>query len=435
MTSLLNTLDIHPLRNALYDELHSRPFQVLPCPSQVSHIALLTTPEQRSEQFRHWQNLHAQFGHPIPHEDDGCFEATFGNLRVRRELHMEFTSYTFVHLGASGESKPFQTTGLNELPDGWVQQLTGTVVAAFHVDLRSADGNHTDLASIRECFDGKRLIGSSAAQGKAQVWGSFRLHDDDFGRFLILNRELSDAQLGRLAQRLMEIETYRLMSLLALPEARQIAPALDDMDQTLAEITQSLADHDADDEADDLARLTDMAAQIEAFRARSTFRFSATRAYHKLVLARLAAIREDELSGHLTINEFMTRRLTPAVETCASISERLDDLSRRVNRASNMMRTRVELAIQSQNQQLLTSMDRRSKVQLMMQHTVEGFSVVVISYYLIALLKLGMDVAQEAGFDFNHPLWMGLAIPTTIALVFFGVRAIRQHFLTMADRH
>jgi uncharacterized membrane-anchored protein len=213
-----------------------------------------------------------------------------------------------------------------------------------------------------------------------------------------------------------------------------MTPDLNQMDQNLATITDSLT-HDAGvNEQGVLAQLTDMVARIEAFRAHSTFRFSATRAYHQLVLARLAVLREDELSGHLTIREFMNRRLTPAVETCESVSERLDDLSRRLGRASDMMRTRVELAIQSQNQQLLTSMNQRSKVQLMMQHTVESFSVVVISYYLIALMRMAMDVAQEAGFSFNKPLLLGLAIPTTLALVYLTVRSIRRRFLRLAEQ-
>ncbi len=434
MTSPLNALDIHPLRETLYNELHSRPFQVLPCPSQVSHLALLTTPEQRAKQFRHWQDLHAQLGQPIPHEEQGCFETTIGSLRIRRELHMEFASYTFIHLGEQADHEPFKRTGLNDLPEGWLEQLTGTVVAAFHIDLLPASAVATsDMVSIRSHFEGARLVGSSAAQSRAQIWGSFRTHEDGFGRFLVLNRELSDSQLGRLTQRLMEIETYRLMSLLALPVARDISPSLNDMDQQLAEITQSLANHDQMDERAVLAELTDIAARIEAHRAHSTFRFSATRAYHRLVLARLSALKEDELSGHLTLTEFMTRRLTPAVETCVSVSERLDDLSRRVNRTSNMMRTRVELAIQSQNQQLLTSMDKRSKVQLMMQHTVEGFSVVVISYYLIALIRMGVDIAVDAGLQLNKPLLLGPAIPCIIALVFFSVRALRRRFLNLAE--
>ena len=435
MNPPLTQLDLHPLREELYNELHSRPFHVLPCPAQVTHIALLTTPEQRAVQFRHWQDLHIMLGQPEPLEDVSCYEATFGSLRIRREMHMEFASYTFINLGIGDDHQPFQDTGISSLPKGWLEKLTGTVVAAFHIDLQQAsNGPETDLAQIRHWFEGERLVGSSPWEGKARVWGTFRLHSDGFGRFMVLNRDMSDSQLGRLTQRLMEIETYRLMSLLSLPLAREMTPSLNDMDQQLAVITQSLADNQDIDEREVLADLTNIAARIEAFRAHATFRFSATRAYHQLVLTRLEELREDELSGHLTITEFMTRRLTPAVETCESVKERLEDLSRRVDRASDMVRTRVELAIQSQNQQLLSSMDRRSKIQLMMQHTVEGFSVVVISYYLLALLKLALESADDAGFDVNTSLVLGIAIPVVLGLVFIGVRMIHHRFIRLARR-
>lgn len=435
MNPPLTQLDLHPLRAELYNELHSRPFHVLPCPAQVTHIALLTTPEQRAVQFRHWQDLHIMLGQPEPLEDVSCYEATFGSLRIRREMHMEFASYTFINLGIGDDHQPFQDTGISSLPKGWLEKLTGTVVAAFHIDLQQAlNGPETDLAQIRHWFEGERLVGSSPWEGKARVWGTFRLHSDGFGRFMVLNRDMSDSQLGRLTQRLMEIETYRLMSLLSLPLAREMTPSLNDMDQQLAVITQSLADNQDIDEREVLADLTSIAARIEAFRAHATFRFSATRAYHQLVLTRLEELREDELSGHLTITEFMTRRLTPAVETCESVKERLEDLSRRVDRASDMVRTRVELAIQSQNQQLLSSMDRRSKIQLMMQHTVEGFSVVVISYYLLALLKLALESADDAGFDVNTSLVLGIAIPVVLGLVFIGVRMIHHRFIRLARR-
>ncbi|MAB54062.1 MULTISPECIES: DUF3422 domain-containing protein [Marinobacter] len=435
MNPPLTQLDLHPLRAELYNELHSRPFHVLPCPAQVTHIALLTTPEQRAVQFRHWQDLHIMLGQPEPLEDVSCYEATFGSLRIRREMHMEFASYTFINLGIGDDHQPFQDTGISSLPKGWLEKLTGTVVAAFHIDLQQAsNGPETDLAQIRHWFEGERLVGSSPWEGKARVWGTFRLHSDGFGRFMVLNRDMSDSQLGRLTQRLMEIETYRLMSLLSLPLAREMTPSLNDMDQQLAVITQSLADNQDIDEREVLADLTNIAARIEAFRAHATFRFSATRAYHQLVLTRLEELREDELSGHLTITEFMTRRLTPAVETCESVKERLEDLSRRVDRASDMVRTRVELAIQSQNQQLLSSMDRRSKIQLMMQHTVEGFSVVVISYYLLALLKLALESADDAGFDVNTSLVLGIAIPVVLGLVFIGVRMIHHRFIRLARR-
>jgi uncharacterized membrane-anchored protein len=434
--SSLSALAIHPLRDDLYNELHSRPFQVLPTPARVTHIAVLTRPEQRDAQFRHLQRLHRLLGQPEPQQEVSCFEKTFGNLRVRREMHMEFASYTFINLDPAQNGAPFSETGISMLPQGWLEELAGTVIAAFHIDLQAQSGQGLeDLDYVRQHFEGLRLVGSSPQEGAARVWGTFKLHSDGFGRFLVMNHHMSDSQLGRLTQRLMEIETYRLMSLLALPLARETTPSLNDMDQKLVEITQSLADNRDVDEPALLAELTAIAARIEAFRAHSTFRFSATRAYHRLVLTRLDELREDELSGHLTITEFMTRRLTPAVKTCEAVSERLEDLSRRVDRASDMMRTRVELAIQSQNQQLLSSMDRRSKIQLMMQHTVEGFSVVAITYYLIGLLKLALDSLQQAGFSVNPPWVLGVAIPVVLLLVYLGVRVVHHRFLRMAKQH
>lgn len=434
MSTPLNQLDVHPLRQTLYNELHSRPFQVLPTRARVTQIAVLTTPEQKQQQFEHLCQLHRQLGYPEPAEDVGCFEKTFGTLRVRREMHMEFASYTFTNL-AESDREPFVETGVSPLPDGWLAQLVGTVIAAFHVEIRpSSNDAEDDLAYVRQHFEGLRLVGSSPQEGAARVWGTFRLHSDGFGRFMVLNHEMSDSQLGRLTQRLMEIETYRLMSLLALPVARDISPFLNDMDQQLATINQALADNQAVDEPGLLKELSHIAARIEAFRAHSTFRFSATRAYHQLVLTRLDELREDELSGHLTLTEFMTRRLTPAVKTCEAVSERLEDLSRRVDRASDMLRTRVEMAIQSQNQQLLASMDRRSRIQLMMQHTVEGFSVVAISYYLVGLLKLGLDTLYDAGLVFNKSLVLGIAIPVIMVAVFLGIRTIHHRFIRMARR-
>ena len=435
MRNELASLDVHPLRQDLYRELHSRPFQVIPTHARITHMAMVTTPEQRARQFLHLQKLHRLMGEPWPEREVSCYEHNLGDLQIRREVHTEFTTYTFINLATSSVA-PFAETGLSPLPEGWLEELEGTVVAAFHIEVRpSSEDVRSELAFMRRHFEGMRLVGSSPLEGAARILGSFQLHSDDFGRFMVLNHKMSNSQLGRLVQRLMEIETYRLMSLLALPLARELTPTLNDMDQTLSDLTQALADNESLNEQELLANLTHIAARIEAFRARSTFRFAATRAYYRLVLTRLDELRENEVSGHLTFSEFMTRRLTPAVKTCESVAERLEDLSRRVDRASEMIRTRTDLAIQSQNQQLLSSMDRRSRIQLMMQHTVEGFSVVAISYYLISLLNMGMDALQEAGIGFNKPVVLGIAIPVVMAGVFWGIRRVHHRFISMARRH
>ncbi len=343
-------LTMHPMRQALYDELHSRPFQVIPSPARITHLAVMCNAEQRAQQFEHLKALYRHFAVEPPINDELCYHADFDHLRVRREKHMEFTTYTFINTGVAQGGNPFSETGITPLPPGWLENIPGTVLSAFHVAVEDArQTQELTLMRVKRFFEGMRLVGSSPQDGDARVWTTFQLHSDGFGRMLIYNKQMSDSQLGRLTQRLMELETYRLMAFLSLPIARDINPTLEDMDQKLADITDHLAHGSEVNEQALLGRLTDMASWVEDCRARATFRFNATYAYHDLVITRLDELREDEVSGHLTITEFMTRRLTPAVKTCRATSNRLEDLSRRIDRVADMMRTRVELSIQSQN--------------------------------------------------------------------------------------
>jgi uncharacterized membrane-anchored protein len=338
------------------------------------------------------------------------------------------------HTPVDGSIGFFNQNALDCLPINWLSKIPGIVIAAFHVAVEDARTiPELDLALVKSHFEGMRLVGSRPQNGDAQVWTSFQLHSDGCGRFLIYNKNMSDSQLGRMVQRVVEIETYRLMALLALPMARRYSAELVNMDEQLAQITANLSDSTEPlDEQAILGELIDMAAWVEATRAKTSFRFSATKAYHELVLKRLNELKEDEVSGHLTITEFMTRRLTPAVRTCSTVGNHLESLSRRIDRVSDMMRTQVEMSIQSQNQQLLTSMDRRSKIQLAMQHTVEGLSVAAISYYSVGLLKFLIEAVYDKGVNFDKSLVIGLSVPLVVGGVWLATRRIHKRFLLLA---
>lgn len=425
---------MHPLRDALYAELHSRPFQVLPSPARVSYLAIMVGPEQKKAEFEHFCTLYPYFNGTPPEEDGVCFEVDFGHFKIRRDKHLEFNSYMVIHTQIDSGLGVFDQNALACLPAEWLAKVPSIVIAAFHVAVEDARSSpEPDLALVKTHFEGMRLVGSRPQNGDAQVWTSFQLHSDGCGRFLIYNKNMSDSQLGRMVQRVVEIETYRLMALLALPMARRYNAELVSMDEKLAQTTASLADAtEPVDEQALLSELIDMAAWVEATRSRTSFRFSATKAYHELVLKRLNELKEDEVSGHLTLTEFMTRRLTPAVRTCHSAGNHLESLSTRIDRVSDMMRTQVEMSIQSQNQQLLTSMDRRSKIQLAMQHTVEGLSVAAISYYSVGLLKFLIEAVYDKGVDFDKSLVIGLSVPIVVGGVWFATRKIHKRFLLLA---
>jgi len=227
-------------------------------------------------------------------------------------------------------------------------------------------------------------------------------------------------------QRLLEIETYRMMSLLGLPVAKEVSRWLYKGEKQLAELMDQIGQaRSPDDERKALSILSGLAAEVEHSVARTTFRFGASHAYHGLVMQRIEELRESRISGLPTFYEFMQRRLLPAMNTCEAISRRQEELSARVARNSQLLRTRVDIELERQNQELLGQMNRRASLQLRLQETVEGLSVVVLTYYgsqLVQYLAKGTKDLHHLSSD----VITAISIPVIAGLVFWGTRRLRK---------
>jgi uncharacterized membrane-anchored protein len=263
------------------------------------------------------------------------------------------------------------------------------------------------------------------------VFTTLRLHSDGFGRMLVCSADLSPFQAGRTLQRLLEMETYRIMSLLALPEARRIASPAARLDSRLVDIMDEFSSaKDTVDERRLLDELTELAAQVEHFRSATNQRFAATRAYDSLVRRRLADIREIKFPGMSTIGKFLERRLAPAMRTCQAVEDMLESLSRRIDRATDLLQARVDVAIESQNQQVLSQMNRRGRLQLRLQQTVEGLSVAAISYYTVGLIKYALEAMESGGIGVEPTVATGVSVPIVILVIWWLVRRIRRRLET-----
>jgi uncharacterized membrane-anchored protein len=241
------------------------------------------------------------------------------------------------------------------------------------------------------------------------------------------DRGTTPRQAGRMVQRLMEIETYRVVALLALPVARDLAPFLGRGEAELAEVAAALVGaRGEEDEAALLARLTRLAAEIESRESGSRYRFAAAAAYHALVERRIAELRETRIEGLSTFREFTERRLAPAMATCRSVAARQDSLSQRVARATQLLSTRVGVTRERQNQALLESMNRRAKLQLRLQQTVEGLSVAAVTYYVVGLVGYLAKGLGALGLRVSPDVVVAASIPLVALLVAFGVRRIRR---------
>jgi uncharacterized membrane-anchored protein len=181
-----------------------------------------------------------------------------------------------------------------------------------------------------------------------------------------------------------------------------------------------------------LTRLSQLSADVEGITARLSYRVDATRAYFALVRRRIERLREERLESLQTIEEFMERRLAPAMQTCETTARRLESLSRRLARASDLLRTQVDVALQEQNRDVLLSMDRRARLQSRLQRTLEVISIVALTYYLAVLLMTILGAVKAAGVPLNVELVAGAATPFLLGIIWLALRWTRQ---TVIRRH
>ncbi len=421
----------HPLRNGLYDELHARPFHLVTTPQHLSHLAFRADAADTDAAFGLVCELCRRYSINQPAPDAVSFQSDFGRFSLRWERHMEFYSLTFQR-PSNQEGELFDHSVLELLPADWLASLPGQAISAFHIKVQGNEPLSED--ALNRAFEGQRLIVSRPKNGKALLFTAFKLHGDGFGRFAIQNLGIDDYRMGRLVQRVIEIETYRLLALLSLPMAKRIAPDLLDMDQRLAQMLAKIPHiQNSEEERQLLQRLSHLAARLEAHRADTNYRFSATRAYHDLVLSRLNNIREQEVEEHMTVAEFLTRRLTPAIRTCESVQNRLEDLSRRIERAGDLLRTRVNIAMQEQNKRLLASMDRRSRLQFRLQETVEGLSVAAISYYTVGLVSYLLSGLPLEQWQMDKKVVLACSVPVVVFTVWSVTQRIKHRLLKNPD--
>ena len=426
-------------RLLLHNEIHTRPSATFKLPALVVYVAVLNADVSPTEEFEHLQQL--------PQTQPLEFDKMRGNFlqiectgyKVIWERHSEFTRYTIV------QALPSHAQWGSDLPElgehaatgsDWLKGIPGKTITAIHLGILNEGVEDPDAF-----YKGKRWLGNGTLIGSkmgrtsdnashSQLMTNLKIGEDGFERLLVLtDSETSENRAGRIAQRLLELETYRIMSLLSLPIAKQLSVKLRETEVKLVEITNRLEKQDDSDEIlmNDLATL---AAQVESITAEHSYRFSAALAYEAIVRERIAEMREQPLSGMQTVGEFMQRRLAPAIATVKATSVRLSALAERIARASALLRTRVEIAAEAHNRQLLEKLTRGQELQLRLQATVEGLSIAAITYYVVSLALFIGKAMKAYGLNINPELLAGFCTPVVL---FFSWRTIQHIHLRLKD--
>ncbi|OSM05199.1 putative membrane-anchored protein [Magnetofaba australis IT-1] len=356
-------------------------------------------------------------------------------LRIKWERHTEFVSYTF-YLDEPFD-EPFDGQLIERLPLDWTDECPGRLLSAVQIAIDPKDAPERDMAELNQIFKGNPIFGNLTPSQTSKIYSDMRIHPDRFVRILIKDVDMSKWRAGRLVQRLSEITSYRMMALLGLPVARAAIPQLRQMDLGLAAIAAEMKDSkDPNSDAEIQRRLTELSAQIESITTSTTYRLGASRAYYAILLQRLSSLGTQRIAGLQTLADLIERRMEPAMATCESTLSRQHDLSERAARVAGLMRSRVEVFQAEQNRQLLASMDHRAKLQLHLQETVEGLSVMVVSYYAISLCGYVFKSIKNLGAPINLDLATGIAVPVVLVTVWMGMRRMRKRFAKLSgDAH
>ena len=417
----------HPLRYALANEFHARPFAALRVPCHAAILAI-KAPEDAAGRDPDVDRAHLIAlldRHGATHPAPGAthWHGRLGRIDLRWERHTEFSTYA---LFGEGLPEPaFSGAAFEALPAAWLADAPGVRVASALARVEPDPGPEGIEARLADWFTAESVAASRVHGGAATVASDFRIDAAGHVRFAVFAGERCGGQrLGRIVQRLFEVEVYRAMSMLGLARARALGPDLKRLDAALGAVMDEMVGDAASPETS-LGALLQASAEIEATAARSSFRFGATRAYERIVVQRIEVLREERISEHQTVGEFMARRYDPAMRTVDSVAERLRTMSGRAGGAADLLRTRVDVERSAQSQDLLESMDRRAALQLRLQRTVEGLSVVAISYYAVGLVLyvLGPVAAVAA---VPGPVVAAVATPVVVLAVWWMVQRIRR---------
>ena len=416
----------HPLRYELANELHARPFPSVAPPCSAVFLAIKRTDNavarDRAQDTAHLVQLLDRYGAPHPQPGATHYSGQIGQNTLKWEQHTEFVTYTVFTKRLS--ARAFDPADFDVFPADWLQDIPGVRVTSALVRVEQETDPAIIRANLADWFVPESLAVSSVLDWSATVAADFRIDPAGHQRFAIFAAPQTGPQrIGRVIQRLCEIETYKSMSMLGFHRARSMTPRMNEMDRDLARLMEQMASPSQKAEAT-LRDLLPVSAELENIQTRNSFRFGATGAYEAIVSQRIEVLREERFEGRQTFGEFMMRRYDPAMRTVKSTEARLAGMADRAIRAGDLLRTRVDVERSAQNQALLESMDRRADMQLRLQSTVEGLSVVAISYYAVSLAGyLAYPLAGLVGLSKGQMLAL-ITLPV-VALVWWLVRRIR----------
>lgn len=393
------TIKHHPRRAELQAEAHARP------PLEL---------HARERDIWHWVLFDRDNTAPWPDGVDPdarhqIIERPEGRLRI--EHHTEFVACTYV---SDAPPPP-------DIPE-LLAAIGGVILTGVQIMIRGRDED-PDRSTV---FRDGRLFGGAVNNGRFALSTDFHVNEGGFVPYLMVGDIVDRFQAARLVKKIIDLETYRMASLMGFALARDKGARLHDLERRAADLTQSIADVTDTHLEGSIGKIAALLGETARLRSEVRFRFGASLAYYDIVEDRLNRLGEVPVSGQGTIRTFTELRLSPAIKTLRAFQSRLATLSDDLSAAMTLIRTRLDQQMQRQNQELLKSMNKRARQQVLLGQAVEGLSVVAITYYGVGIL--GYLFKGIPGLPADPTALMAGAIAPVAVLVWWKVRHARRKF-------
>lgn len=391
----------HRVRLAANRELHARPFPEIPANCRLVHVCARVSPKSRDE-VRAW--IRSRFS-DFPEDFAGHWERSGPENWVRVERHTEFVSITQV------VPEGLQFT---EVADPtWIDASPQDILVLARLTARIGGPLPDDAEAVSTLRDGSVTAASNFTADNAGFTSWTVIFEKDPG----------SAPAGRLLQMLLEIETYRTLAVMQIDRIRAVHPVLQQVANNLPKESAVVQSHEQ--MIATLSLLAEQENELHRVWESMAWRVGANQAYHELVFDRLAQLSAKGLEGYVGIRHFLKRRLTPAVSTADTVMRRRAELSAQVNERAELLRTQLQLNLQSQTRDLLASLDRSAETQIRLQTAVEGLSTVAIAYYAVGLISPMIE--PFVPIELKDWIKAGLA-PIVVISVWVTLRRIRNRF-------
>ena len=403
----------HDAQKQIVAETHARPSQPITGPAEIIHMAFKCSDEIANQFFK---TLDSDKLETSPRHRTGKLEG----IRVKLEKHTEFLSCTLFQ-ELQGKKNPENLLKL--LKENFPIEQTQIYVLLRLSIVSSAREMLKSLPIDQHIYGGKMC-------GGIDVRSTFIPDENGFINFNLFGKNQTRYEFGRRIQRLIEMETYRTMSLLGLAVARQISTKLYECEQQLEDLTLLAGEQKSTTQEDDeklFRQLSDLSERNNILLTETRYRFAASRAYFTLFQQRVDSLEEVIVGDVQTMSGFLRSRLEPAIATIESTAKRQKTLTDDLSRAIVLLRTRIELNLNKGNQALLKSMDKRHDQQLKISETVEGLSIVAITYYAVGLVSyLLKALAKQPWMPFSATMLTAISVPFILFLVWRMLRRIRK---------